>query len=384
MNCFLFQFILFFSFLFQIKASKIITKEYSSKKNYIPNVLFELVEFNMDYKNWVNTFLPFSLFKDGNIENKFPIVSTRKVKFYKEYTCNEYKMTIRLDENNVVSNYSVIHASTFFIPDQGWSFSYQVEDESFNLVYLLYKNKLIDNKIFAFHPKSSESKGKFYLGGLPKIDNLFTGVINVDKSYPTWGTTIKEVRYNNETYKLDKYAAFHTGFFNLLSSNYFFDLVILQILKSEYNSGKCNQTEVDKDYHEYGLICYKEIYDNLQPLEMVFNDITVTIKKENLFTKSDENLYSSKFITNPYEHYNFTIIGFEFIELFNYTAFNYEDSTSTFYTNQAIITNNNNFVQFCKLIKPISITIMLICLANIGILFVFFLKNTGQDRYLLI
>ena len=84
MNCFLFQFILFFSFLFQIKASKIITKEYSSKKNYIPNVLFDLVEFNMGYKNWVNTFLPFSLFKDGNIENKFPIVSTRKVKCYKE------------------------------------------------------------------------------------------------------------------------------------------------------------------------------------------------------------------------------------------------------------------------------------------------------------
>ena len=117
---------------------------------------------------------------------------------------------------------------------------------------------------------------------------------------------------------------------------------------------------------------------------MVLNDITVTIKKENLFTKRDENLYSSKFITNPYEHYNFTIIGFEFIELFNYTAFNYEDSTITFYTNQAIITNNNNLVQSCQLIKPISITIMLICLANIGILFVFFLKNTGQDRYLLI
>lgn len=52
------------------------------------------------------------------------------------------------------------------------------------------------------------------------------------------------------------------------------------MLKTEYETGKCNQTEVDKDYHEYGLICYKEVYDNLKPLEFVFNDITVMINKE--------------------------------------------------------------------------------------------------------
>ena len=78
------------------------------------------------------------------------------------------------------------------------------------MVHLLYKNKLIDNKIFAFQPNPQDKKGKLYLGGLPYIDNLNKGVIDVDKSYPTWGTTIKEIRYNNETYKLDKYAAFHT------------------------------------------------------------------------------------------------------------------------------------------------------------------------------
>lgn len=351
---------LFFVLISIIKTSKIIELNYR-KKSYISKVKLEFNDLNISYSGWVNTYIPFSIFREGILDRGTP-KEMRKLELKQEYICNQFQTEIKINDC-IAPDFNYFYSDDInYIPEQGYSFAHKFEDESFSLIHLLYKNNQIGRRVFAYQTDNQ----KMFFGGVPEnINQTYKGTVFIKDSSPLWETKLNTLHINNQVFELNNTrVVFHSAFFNLISSNEFFDFITDEILKKEIQNELCNKQEVDSDYHEYGLSCKKEALENFGSIEFHFEDIVLTLHKQDLFFEFNETIMNSNFISNPYKHYNFTIIGFEFIELFNYSVFDYDQHSITFYSDTTLIKSIRGKEGFNS-VQGFYLVIIILCICTI-------------------
>ena len=93
-------------------------------------------------------------------------------------------------------------------------FGYHIIDESYSIVYNLYKTKVID----AF----DQVKEKLYLGGIPNNTHLtfpYKGILKINETLPTWGFHLNSIIFNNSEYIINQPYIIHSVLTNTFISH---------------------------------------------------------------------------------------------------------------------------------------------------------------------
>ena len=97
-------------------------------------------------------------------------------------------------------------------------FGYHIIDESYSIVYNLYKTKVIDEYRFAF----DQVKEKLYLGGIPNNTHLtfpYKGILKINETLPTWGFHLNSIIFNNSEYIINQPCIIHSVLTNTFISD---------------------------------------------------------------------------------------------------------------------------------------------------------------------
>lgn len=338
--------------------------------NHISKIKLNFTDYNILQSGWVNTYISSSFFNQEKVCLGSPIKKKKILNLTKEYEGEQYMVNLEINGYKAPNfNYYYLEEITY-IPEQGYSFAHNYEDESFSLIHTLYNNNQIKKKFFGF--QIGDNNAKMFIGKIPDINLSYKGYFYVKKSSPVWETTLNNIQANGKSVELNTTVVFNSAFYNIICSNEFFQFVVQDHLKNEFVQKLCFQEEVDSDYHEEGLFCSNEALNNFGTLQFHFNDLVINLNKEHLFDRFNDTFMQSKFITNPYPHYNFTILGFEFLELFNYSIFDYDKNSISFYSDQiemqqiTIVSES----KFSKLLISFTIILCFIAILYDGFIFI--------------
>ena len=331
---------LFFHFLDGIKGciNSIYLGEYV---NFRPTIMMQFVNENTQSNILLNTYLPISVthlvyskYRKENLLNN----QTLYLGFH--YPSVLYKTNILINDKIAINNlltYNVKKENIVFYKDQGLALGYHIKDESFSIVHQLYKKNMIDHLQFAFKNLYGKS-AQFYIGGVPKNENLYFPYkvsIKVDETLPTWGFTIDKLIFNGIEYDIGLSAIISSASDTFFISDDLYNIFDNTILRQSIQKGLCNLRQKD---HERYIKCSKSVLSN--PTSLIINDITFTFSSE-IFSddNSDYGLVASNYYDIPRKAHNFTgiILGPQFISLFNYTIFDYENKQVELYSDTTII-----------------------------------------------
>lgn len=336
--------------------------------NHITKIRLNFTDYNITQSGWVNTYISASIFNQEKVCLGSPI-EKKILNLSKDYEAEKFLVNLQIDEY-IAPNFNYYYLEDIiYIPEQGYSFAHKYEDESFSIIHTLYNNNQIKQKVFAFQ---NGYNAKMFIGEVPDIHLLYNGYFFVKESSSLWETTLNTIRVNGKSVDFNTTVVFNSAFYNIICSNEFFGFIIHDHLKNEISQNLCFQEEFDSEYHEDGIICSNEALQNFGTLELHFNDLVISLNKDHLFDKYNDTFMQSKFITNPYSHYNFTILGFEFLELFNYSIFDYDKNSISFYSDriemQQIITVSES--KFLKWLILFTITLCFITFLYDGFIFI--------------
>ena len=135
------------------------------------------------------------------------------------YKVYKYQMALKFDDNAILNNLSVyILSSPSWIRERDLSLGYHIIDESYSIVYNLYKTKVIDEYRFAF----DQVKEKLYLGGIPNNTHLtfpYKGILKINETLPTWGFHLNSIIFNNSEYIINQPCIIHSVLTNTFISD---------------------------------------------------------------------------------------------------------------------------------------------------------------------
>ena len=88
--------------------------------------------------------------------------------------------------------------------------------------------------------------------------------------------------------------------------------------------------------------CEQAIFEHNKKITLKFKGIKVDFETKDLFSKQNyHSLISSNDINQPVHNFTGVILGFNFINKFNYTVFDYETNQIAFYTDIISISQNS-------------------------------------------
>ena len=354
---------LFFHLLSGIKGD-INSVNFGEYENFRPTILIQFMNENTQSNILLNTYLPISVThlvygkyrKDNILTNQ-----TLYLGFH--YQSVLYKTDILINDKITINNlltYNVNKENVVLYKDQGLALGYHIKDESFSIVHQLYQKNIINHLQFAFKNLYRDS-GKLFFGGIPNNVHLslpYKVTIKVDETLPTWGFTIKKIIFNGVEYDIDIPAIISSAADSFFISDDLYNLFDKTILRQSIKKGLCNLRQKD---HERYIKCSLSVLGN--PTSLVINEITFKFSSE-IF--SDNNggygLVASNYYDLPRKAHNFTgiILGPQFISLFNYTIFDYENKQVEFYSDTTIIELSNKKNIKTKIVLCIHIIILLL------------------------
>ena len=162
--------------------------------------------------------------------------------------------------------------------------------------------------MFAFHNIREEFDSHLYIGEIPNNEHKklpYKTTMKINETLPTWGLTLNKVIFDNETFELNKSAIIANG--------------------------------ID------GVFLYNKLYKMLEKKILTYSECKIN---GNAFYKGEEND----------------------INQFNYTLFDYEAKTVSFYSDSIYIKDNSDN---CTITIAIAIVISVICLVNFVYLFLY-------------
>lgn len=326
-------------FLFQITFSfdtKIISVNYIHDfgKPSIKITLFD----NKSHYVYINTYLPYSLLdnEEWPIDKKY----TTKIDLCNTYESFEYESSLSTKNFEISSLRYYIGDNIHFGPDQGLAMNYKFNSESYSLIHQLYNENKINHKVFVF--ETNKDTKIFHFGGIPNQAHLnytYSGYCNIDKTFPNWGCNVTEISFDNETFKLNSYALFHSAFVGQIYSNPIFELFVNSILKKEIEENICERESVSEDRDrircKYSFQETEEFHKNFI---IKLGNMEIHYPIEKIFD-FDDGIWESRLWTNPYKLYKKYDIIFSsrFIEAFNFAVFDYENNRIEFYSDKIAI-----------------------------------------------
>ena len=271
----------------------------------------------------LNTYISYSI-----IDSKYGLIRNEdKSSFY--YTTN-----IELDNSQSINNISFfISNATMEDINFGLSFGYHHTIETSSIVHNLYQRREIDKKIFAF--EFFNNKSSFHIGGIQYDKQNYVqykGSIKINENFPTWGFELKEIMFHNVTYKINLPVIINSA------SNFLFDSDELYELFSNFH--KVNKEDT---------------------IDFIFHSLIIKIN-----ARCFNNNYSPSVMKSSArkdEQFKGIIFGTQFLELFNYTIFDYDKKQIEFYSDRIVIIE-----PYSGLLKRMILLIEIICVANIIII----------------
>lgn len=316
-----------------IKQEKFLTFKYEFYgSNPCLKIIFKEEKTQLNF-NYLNTYIPYIMFHENDLSNIIDSNKLQKlaINLTSSFQAFLYRTTIQINETQMPSiNCAVFAASSYYNHDSGIGLAYRFSDERQSIVHLLYQQKEIDKKMFAF----SMDDNLLYLGEVPQKNlSKFTNHnhCKIDDHYYTWGCNLTSIRFNNTIYSLNIYTIFNSVDETLMWSNSLFDFFITHIFKKEIENNICY---LRNDAHLY---CNTSIsLNNL--LEMEFGGMKIKFQLNHLFKYNDRNVLISSF--ERYPESNETLLGFSFFKLFNFLAFDYDNKEVHFYSNNEQLLEN--------------------------------------------
>ena len=242
----------------------------------------------------------------------------------------------------MVGDYDVYSNNT-----NGFSFSYQYEENSFSIIHLFYQNNVISYLSYGFIPETSHH-GTFYFGQIPekKLENFTSKVsLKVNENYISWGTEIDAIYYGNKNEKKylfenkenNKYGFFESGNEYIRVPDYYWSFLI----KNKFRIFIDNSVFFNKKKKEINYICCKDNnLSHLQKMNFVFGNVTFSIPIKNL-VDCNYKLCNFEIVYDEKNINNYWSFGTTFLN--NYISeFDYSQRKIKFYS------NNNEYIFFYK------------------------------------
>lgn len=337
--------------------------------------------FNME----IDLVVPFTYFSkrryNPKISNCLKEVSRKELSVYK----HTGEGTEYLDYAGLYLVNKKCDSFLFFVFDQqslnhtfdSISFSHTFPDPRFSLVLQLYNSGEIPKPTFAFvkdkRHSSIESQNLYYGSAPNSIQEYpYKGNCKVDQSDPRWGCKLKGIKVLGQYFSNSYKSYFQTknsvflvpkGFYIFLSENVFKNYTEKKICKEVKKKFYCDCNSLDKD----------------MSMEIIFEEMTIILKKNHLFEYSSSYKCILAFEANPQEEaWQFSANFLHFFDV----MFDYQNHEVSFYSNETVILQNkndsasqwiNNRVSKIKVILSIMMTFLVLMSLK---LFLLYLKET--------
>ena len=368
----------FFFILFDVSyEDKVISLFYNKHRMERPLIPLSFIHENCNVTTFANTFINYTIF-DDNFENPISEHFVNKSIRYtlnNEYVSSIYITDIKMNKTILDKGKVLVHEEDHigFYADKGIGLKYKFNDESFSIVHMLYRNKLIDRKVFAFEPYANF--GYLHFGGIPNnthIHSKYKGYLNIEEDTDNWEGVFKGIIHNNISYNFSSPFIIHTGHFGFIYSNELFNLFINEIAKPLINKKECWIVKSNSDGDS--VECFPNYIEKLGSISFIFNNMKISMPFASLFSESNLDEVESLIRSFPSKmKYNRTVLGIMFVKSFNYSLFDYDSNKVSFYSDKYHIemlhmSHKTHFIYTCF------VNVSLLCLINICILIIINLK----------
>lgn len=316
-------------------SEKIITKEFEFSQ-YRPYIKFNQSE-GFILETFLNTYIPFCLFdKDYEKVNSLENCEQKDLNLEEIYSCYHYHSTFTF--NDVSLNDLSVYLTRGYIEainDQGIGLSFKYHDESFSFVHQLYRNQLIDHLKFAFKGDPEVKQGYIFFGGVPNNAHSvlpYKGHCSVLEEDHPWECKLTKIQVDKNSIELKGVLFFHTAIARIYFSKEIYNTIVYNYFNDLIMSKNC--TDVVGGTNGNFLRCDSTILSHSKSkVTLVFDHMKITFPLMDFFYL-ESDYYISTFYSSPFEQYDDydCIIGYRFINAFNYTVFDYEAKNVQFYS----------------------------------------------------
>ena len=327
----------------------------------------------------LNTYLPYSIINSNHFTlDTSRIGSDIQIPLEDNDTYFDYRSDIILSDNTtIVDNYLIYikKDKIRWISDHGIGLGYHCRNTSFSLIHQLKKNNAINKLQYIFEPHSKD--GFLHFGGIPNKTQLtsmkYKGSIAINETLPTWGFTLTSMFYNNNNFDINTSCIIHSGFYDMIYSNEIFQ-IMLKIYKEEIDNQICTikKNSANGDY----LNCNSPDYiKGSISFSINNNNSVIEINKKDLINGDG----GSSFRNNPYKNEEINkmcMLGINFLRLFNYSLFDYDNKRIEFYSNDIKIINT--IIKSTTVIMSSLIVSIIINMVNSLLLIYLNLKNKNS------
>lgn len=374
---------IFFLFLISsIYSEKIISYSFRHEKLQRPKIKLTFHDEDNIFYSYINTYLPFTLFDDRSFSNAIDSKkgSTFSLNLTEEHTCFEYISNMYIDNNTIEQMNFYVSIEPISGSEQGIGLALQFNNNSLSLIENLYRSKMIEKKQFSFETRYT-NLDTIHFGGIPNEKELnftYKGFIDMKENTTAWKSTLKAMKYNNESNEINKECIFHTGYYDLIISKEVYE-VFKNILKEDIDNKDC----LEAGYSEFQYIeCYSDLAKFNNEITFTIGDLVLNITLRNLLIFYQDKWMSLVDSANN-EHLNNTVIfGYTFIRLFNYTLFDIDKKQITLYTDSTIIQNikRKTLLSIPLLKEILLVSISLICIVDMIILIINWLCTLNNKK----
>ena len=330
-----------------------------------PQSYISIHQDNSEKSLYINTYLSYSLAFPFPMLRQSDIKENNTIYLHTKYNTFRYQSDIMLDTIEVY-NYSIYYTYGYGVVDYdyGLGFGYHIKENSFSFVHTLYNNNQISKLQFAFYNIVKELNHTLYLGGIPNNEHKklpYKANIKINEELPTLGFKLNKVKFDNETFEMNISAIICSVIDEFFINDELMTILSKKIIDEEH----CQHNTISLIDN---IICMNEASVLNSNVSFYFEDVIISFKVKNFFSRYNEtHMTSTNQIHNQYYLYNYTemILGAFFINQFNYTIFDYEDKSVSFYSDCIDIQSKKKYK---ILIIEITIINSIICVINAFIL----------------
>ena len=254
------------------------------------------------------------------------------------------------------------------------SLAHKFKDDKFNLIEQLYKNQIIDKKIFCIK-HYGKSTGEIFFGDLNKCLNnsnkTYPYIINVNPNDVRWSFKLDMIYFKKNNviskyYINSYYSYFDSAYLKIYVPLDFFNFLIENFFQQKFKEESCYISDVYNQRYKQ-IICQKMSDIPFENLTIVINGVSFELNKNDLF---EEFGFLTYFLIelDLFNLYNFRI-GTTF--LLKYTSiFNYDSHIVELYSDVKLENINYKNFYYKKLISNLKkyLIYTTICINLIGIL----------------
>ena len=285
--------ILLFTFLFSIIHNEKIIEDTYEFGAFRPVPLLQFIDENEILSTRYNTFLPYTII-DDDFSN--PIDSKKSdrvsISLIKKYNVSRYSTNIKFHDVTL-SNFPVYiyHKHIHYYTDKGIGLGYKFQDEEMSFVHQLYKNRCVDHLMYVFKGDMTLTKGTTYFGGVPQNEHLklpYQGHCDVIDGYSSWGCNLTSIQLGNDTLTVNKYSAFHTGFYRIHLPPMIYEFV-KKHLEVPLSVNEC--IEELNEMKGNNILCKSRKYLDME-FNFMFEGVTLKMTLNSFFEiNKDDNKY---------------------------------------------------------------------------------------------